>query len=131
MWLCQYNGMDAHPGFLLCKWKKSYMRFVTVYVVHSYSCVDIATAWKKIFFILSDRSDFYMINNHPIASHALSGRMLTSLSVDEMLLTMYMNCSTNFSDLPRTVEMAAFCLKLIYSVLFCIYIEANASHSLL
>ena len=37
--------------------------------------------------------------------------MQTSLSIDEILLSMYVNLSTNFRDLPRKVEKAPFPLK--------------------
>ena len=45
------------------------MRFVSVNVVHPYSSIDTAAAWKKSFFILSDRSDFHMIDRLAIADH--------------------------------------------------------------
>ena len=35
--------------------------FVSVHVVHPYRRIDATAAWKKLHFILSDRSDFYMI----------------------------------------------------------------------
>ena len=37
--------------------------------------------------------------------HAVTWRILTSLSVDEMLLSRKMNLSTNFTELPFRVEM--------------------------
>ena len=43
--------------------------------------------------------------------------MLTSHSVEEILLPRYVNRSTNFSDLPFDAEIAPSCLKLINSVL--------------
>ena len=53
-----------------------------------------------------------MIDNLSIAVHAFHILMLTSLSVDEILL------STNFRSLTFKVEMTAFCLKYMNSVLF-------------
>ena len=44
--------------------------------------------------------------------------MVTSISVDEMFLPRYMNTSTNFRGLPLKMEMALFCWKHMYSVLF-------------
>ena len=41
-----------------------------------------------------------MIDNLSIAIHALLMRMLTSLSVDEILLLRYANWSSYFRDLP-------------------------------
>ena len=51
--------------------------------------------------------------------------MLTSLSLDEMLLPRYVNWSTNSKGMPLRVEMAPSCLKHTNSVLFGIYVEAN------
>ena len=89
------------------------MRFVSIYVVHPYSNIDTATAWKKSHFISSDRSNFHIINNQSIEVHTFAGRILTLLSVDEILLHRYVNLSTNFR-----VEMAPSRLKHMYSVLF-------------
>ena len=44
--------------------------------------------------------------------------MLTSLSVDEILLQKYVNLSTNFKGLTLEVEVAPFHLKHINTVLF-------------
>ena len=46
-----------------------------------------------------------MVVNLSIAVHELHLRMLTSLSVDEILLLRYMNWSTNFRGLILNVEM--------------------------
>ena len=48
---------------------------VSVYVVHPYSSMDIA-AWKKLRFILLDRSDFHMTDNLLIADHAFASHTL-------------------------------------------------------
>ena len=61
------------------------MRFVSVHVVHLHSSTDTVTAKKK------SRLDFYMIDNPSIAVHAFARRKLTSLSVDEILLPMYVH----------------------------------------
>ena len=58
-------------------------RFISVQVVHPYGSIDTATAWKKSCLILSERSDFYMIDNLSIALHTLPMRMLRSLWVDK------------------------------------------------
>ena len=55
-----------------------------------YSSTD--TDSKKSHFILIERSYLNMIDNLPIAVHAFPMRMLTSLSVDEILLPKYVNC---------------------------------------
>ena len=49
-------------------------------------CVCVCVAWKKLRFILSDRSDFHMTDSQSIADHAFAGCVLMSFSVDETLL---------------------------------------------
>ena len=44
---------------------------------------------EGIAFILSDRSDFHVIDNLLIAIHVFTRHILMSLSVDEMLLPRY------------------------------------------
>ena len=36
--------------------------FVSVHIMHPYSIIDRATAWNKFHFILSERSDFIMVD---------------------------------------------------------------------
>ena len=67
------------------------IHFVRIQLVHPYSSIDTATAWKKSYFILSGRSDFHMIDNLSIIVHTFSMCILTSLSVDEILLLWYVN----------------------------------------
>ena len=59
-----------------------------------------------------------MINNLSISVHAFTRHMLTSLSVDEILLLRYMNLSTNFRGLPLQVKIAPSFLKQMNSVFF-------------
>ena len=70
------------------------MRFVSVHEVHPYSSNDTDTASKKSHFILSERSDFLMVDNLSKAVHTSAWRMLTSLLVDETLLLKYVNWFT-------------------------------------
>ena len=84
------------------------MHFVSVHMVHPYGTFDTGTAWKKFRFISLDISDYYMNDNLSIAVHTFTKRMLTSLSVDEILLPRYANLSNDFSGLPLKVEMASF-----------------------
>ena len=86
-------------------------------MVHPYNSIDIATAWKKSNYILLDRSDFYFINNLSIAVHVFARCMMTSLSVDEILLPKYVNVSINFRNLPLNVEVDFSHLKPMNSVL--------------
>ena len=47
--------------------------------------------------VLLDRSDIYMIDNLLLAVHTFVECILTSLSIDEILLQRYVNLSTNFN----------------------------------
>ena len=75
------------------------MCFISVHLMHSYSNIDTATAWKKSHFILLNRSDCHIINKLPIAFYTFTRHILTSLSVDKMLLSWYVNWLTNFRGL--------------------------------
>ena len=59
-----------------------FIYLVSIHVVHPYSRIDMAAAWKKLRFILSDRSDFHMIDNLSIAVHDFTSHILMSFSVD-------------------------------------------------
>ena len=54
---------------------------------------------------LPNRSDFHIIDNLSIVVHAFTNCMLTSLSVDEILLPRLMSFSTNFALLSLRVKM--------------------------
>ena len=86
------------------------------FVVHLYSSLDTAAAWKKFRFNLSDRSDFHMINSLLIVVHAFVWHILISFSVDEMLLLRYMNLF-NLKELLLRVAMSPW-LKHMYAILF-------------
>ena len=58
-----------------------------------------------------------MIDNLLITIHSFTWCILTSLSVDEILLPSYVNLSTNFRGLPLKVDMAPSHLKHMNSVL--------------
>ena len=85
-------------------------------VVHLYYKIHTTAAWKKFCFILLDKSDFHMIDSLLITIHTFTRCILMSLLVDEMLLSRYVNLSTNFRELPIRVEMSPW-LKHMYSVL--------------
>ena len=61
--------------------------FVRIQEVLPCSSTYTATGWKKYPFILSERSDFHMIDNQSIAVYTLPMRMLTFLSVDVISLS--------------------------------------------
>ena len=99
--------------------------------MHPYSRINTTTAWKKLRFILSDKFDFYMIDNLSISIHAFASRILMSFSVYETLLLRYVNLSISFRELPFRVEMSPFWLKHMYSVFSCIHRVANSTCYLL
>ena len=44
--------------------------FVCVHVVYLYSSMNTIISWKRLFFILSEKSDLHMIDNLSITFHA-------------------------------------------------------------
>ena len=52
------------------------IRLVSVHVVYPYSSKDTTTAWKKLRFILSVRSDFSTTDCLPIAVHAFGSQRM-------------------------------------------------------
>ena len=94
------------------------IHLISVHLVHPYSRIDMTAARKKLRFILSDKSDFHMIDNLSIAVHAFASRTLMWFLVYETLLPRYVNLSTNFKESPFGMEMSPFFkLKHMYSVL--------------
>ena len=86
-------------------WWSSYLaffstRFVSVRLVHPYKSMDTRTTWKKSCFNLWNWLDFHMIDNPSIAFYTFPKHMLTSFSVDVMLMPRYVNWSSNFRGLP-------------------------------
>ena len=61
------------------------MPLVSIEAVHPYCSTGTVTNWKKSLLILSERSDYHMINNLLIAVHTSARCILTSLLVDEIL----------------------------------------------
>ena len=66
-------------------------RFVRVREVQAYSSIDTTTAWKKIPFY-SIRKIRFLYDRQPLTVYTFSMRILTPLSVDEILLPRYVNC---------------------------------------
>ena len=62
------------------------MRLISFHMVPP--SIDTATTWNKCRFILSNSSDFDMIDHLALAVHAFARQILTPLSVDETLLSM-------------------------------------------
>ena len=92
------------------------IRLVSVHVVHPYNRIDRTAVWKKLRFILLDRSDFHMNDNLLIAVHAFPSRILMPFSVDETLLPRYMNLATDFREPPFSMELSYFWVKHMFSV---------------
>ena len=89
-----------------------FMRFLNVQMVLPYSSIDQSTHWKKADYILSKWSDFRVINSLSTSVHTLGRHMLTTPSVDEILLTRYANSFTNFLGLPlRMLKNTLFYLR--------------------
>ena len=80
------------------------IRLVNVHVVHPYSNMDTTATWKKLCFILSERSNLHMTEILWIAVNAFDSRVLMS---------------TSFRKPPFNTEMPSFrfWLKQQYSVL--------------
>ena len=92
--------------------------FLYTFSQHPYSSMDTTAAWKKLHFILSDKSDFHVTDNLSIAVHTFASHILMSFSVDETLLPRYVKLSTSFRELLFSLEMSPLGLKHIYSILF-------------
>ena len=69
--------------------------FIKFYEMQPFCCSDTATDWKNICFILSERSDFYLIDNLSLIAHAVPLGILASFSVDEILLLSYVSWHTS------------------------------------
>ena len=108
-WCLQDLFKTAHSILVWFLSSFFFVGFVSVHVVHPYSSMDTVTVWKKSHSILSDRLDLHMIDKLLIAFHAFAKPTSSSLSVDEMLLTSYVN----FRGLALRVEMGTFKKKKI------------------
>ena len=59
----------------------------------------------------SEISGFHMIDNLSIEVHAFPTCILALLSVDEILMSRYLNMSPNFRGIPLKVGMVLFCFR--------------------
>ena len=82
-----------------------------------YRSIDTTADWKKTAFPLIGQVWLPYDRYLSVAVHAFASRELMSFSVDETLLSWYVNLSTSFRELPLSVEMSPLWLKHIYSVL--------------
>ena len=88
--------------------------FAPIWCIH----INTTTAWKKYHFILLQRLAFHMIDNLSTAVHTFARCILTSLSVDEIMLPRYVNSTTNFKGSSHQKEKTASCFKHTNSPLF-------------
>ena len=84
---CCYQDLFNIARSILVQIPSSFLsiHLVSVHVVHLYSRIDTTAIWKKLRFILSDKFDFYMIDNQSIIDNAFTRSILMSFSVDETL----------------------------------------------
>ena len=101
-----------------------FKHFIRVQVVQTYNSSGTATAWTNSPFNSSKRSDFHTVINLLIALRAFLMHMLTSISIDEILLPRYMNSSTNSRGLPLNKEMVPSWLKHIETNVSCCLLQA-------
>ena len=96
--------------------RSSYLAFSPCILFESSWCIHMVVLTQTRFgrncFILPD---FHMIDNLLIAIYAFTMPMLRPLSVNKILLPMYVNESTDFKGLALKVEIAS-CLKHINSI---------------
>ena len=81
-------------------------------MVQLYCSTDMATAWENSGFVLSEWSQFHMVDNLSIMVHILLKCVMTSHGVDAILLQRYMNWFTYFRGLPFNEVMEPY--RLIY-----------------
>ena len=93
------NNMKLEVARYLCSSYHTFSPKIRIQVVQPCNSTDMVTAWKNSHFILSEISNFHKINSLSIAVHDLLMNILTSLSVDEILLPRYMNWSSDFGGL--------------------------------
>ena len=79
---CSFQNLFNKAHSLLVQFLSSFfsIHLISVHVVHPYSRIDTIGSWKKLRFILTDRSDLHMINNLSITVHAYARCILTSFS---------------------------------------------------
>ena len=74
-------------------------------MVRLYSCIDKYIAWKNFRSILSERLNFCMVDKLLIEGHAFPKCLVTSFSVDELLLPRFVKWFTKLRGLSFSVEI--------------------------
>ena len=95
----------------------SHLAFSPYISLESWWCSHtIIVTWlqlERILLLFYQRLNFHTINNLSIVIYAFSMRKFTSVLVDRIWLSKYLNLSTNFSGLPFNEEIVPYCLKFI------------------
>ena len=62
---CRFQDLFSITRSILVQFPSCFFSLlsVSVHVLHAYSRIDTTAAWMKLRFILSNKSDFYMIDN--------------------------------------------------------------------
>ena len=98
---CQNLFVIACNILLTFPWSFFSKCFTKAQVVQPYKSTGTAIDWKNFRFILSGIFDFYISVSQSIAVHAFPTRMLTSFSVDKILLPRYVKWSININLLGK------------------------------
>ena len=69
---CCFQNLFITDHSILVQLQSSFfcIRFFSVHEVHPYGSMNTTATWKKLCFILSDKSDFHMTDSQSIAVYA-------------------------------------------------------------
>ena len=95
---------------------------VSVNVVHPWNSIDVPIAWKKVRLILSDTSDFHIIDSLPIVVDTFARRILMSFYGDEIMLPRYV---IKFRKITNQNEDESFLIKTLAHGFVYIHVETN------
>ena len=101
-----------HPCAIFIEIFSTITSLNTWWCIHSTILTWLQLGRNQVLF-LSETSDFHKIENILIAAHTFYMRLLTSFSVDEILLPKKVKWSTNVRGLPFNLTLGQFCLKCI------------------
>ena len=94
------------------------IHFLSVILMHPCSSIYSVTVYENSPLISLDWSCFQMIDNLTIETYTIGRRLFISLSIDEMLLLLYVNCLTNFKVCYLKWRLLHFCLRHMNSSIF-------------
>ena len=127
---CCFQDLFSIACSILAQFPSSFFSilFVSIHMVNPYNRIDSTAVRRKILFILSDKSDFHMIDDLSIVVHTFASHILRLFSVDETLLPGYVNLSTSFREPPFSVEMSPFYINTCTSL--CLHYHGDQYHLL-